>query len=153
MLARQRTVRTRFTMWGANLEQDTSEVLPGVLWFVLGIYILWFGVFLFFAIDNKAIDAVGLAHALVLFRAFVGGVVPILGAYLVGSDKPAGQWYVPLSFALLFLVVLSRGDFEDFVIDWMLIASAALFLFVTVFVVFSPAARAFYRNVRENRVE
>lgn len=139
-------------MWGGNLEQDTSEVLPGVLWFVLGIYILWFGVFLFGAINNEAIDALGLAHALVVFRAFVGGVVPILGAYLVGSDKPAGQWYVPLSFGLLFLAILARGDFAYFVVDWMLIVSAILFLLVTVFVVFSPAARAFYRNVRENRV-
>ena len=95
----------------------------------------------------------GIAHKLVLFRAFVGGIVPILGAYLVGSDKPAGQWYVPLSFALLLLAALSRGDFEYFVIDWLLIACAVLFVLVTVFVAFSPASRAFYRNVRENQLE
>lgn len=127
-------------------------MLPGVLWVVLGVYILWFGVFLFIAIDNEPIDATGFAHTLVLFRAFVGGIVPILGAYLVGSDKPAGQWYVPLSFALLFLAALSRGDFEYIVVDWILIASAVLFVLVTVFVAFSPAARTFYRNVRENQL-
>lgn len=152
MLARQRTVRTRFPMWGSNLEQDTSEILPGVLWIVLGIYIAWFAMFLVGAINNEPITAEGFAHTLVIFRTVVGGVVPILGAYIVGSDKPAGQWYVPLSFALLFLATLSRGDFEYFVVDWMLIATGLLFVIVTTLVVFSPASRAFYRNVRENQV-
>ncbi len=152
MLARQRTVRTRFPLWGSNLEQDTSEVLPGVLWFVLGIYIAWFAMFLVSAINNEPITEEGFAHTLVIFRTVVGGVVPIVGAYIVGSDKPSGQWYVPLSFALLFLATLSRGDFRFYVIDWMLVATAILFVFVTVLVVFSPAARSFYRNVRDNRV-
>lgn len=152
MLARQRTVRTRFPLWGSNLEQDTSEVLPGVLWFVLGIYIAWFAMFLVSAINNEPITEVGFAHTLVIFRAVVGGVVPILGAYVVGSDKPAGQWYVPLSFALLFLATLSRRDFRFFVIDWMLVTTAIFFVFVSVLIVFSPAARSFYRNVRDNQV-
>ncbi len=153
MFDRQRNVRTRYPLWGSNLEQDTTEVLPGVLWFVLGMYIGWFALFLVQAIDNKPIKAEGLYHGLIVFRAIVGGVVPILGAYIVGSDKSWGQWFVPLSFFLLFLASASRAYFNNASMDWTVVATGVLFSAVSALVIFSPITRQFYRGVRENECE
>ena len=150
MLANQRVVRTRFTLWGSNLEADTSEMLPAILWVVLGIYVAWFATFLVFALDNSPIKGEGLAYFLGVFRALVGGVVPVAGAYIVGSDKSWGQWYIPLSFLLLFVAALSRESFHAIVIDWALVTSLALFVVISGLVVFSPVCRNFYGEVRAN---
>ena len=150
MLANQRVVRTRFTLWGSNLEADSSEMLPTILWVVLGIYVAWFATFLVFSLDNSPIKGEGHVHYLGVFRAIVGGAVPIVGAYIVGSDKSWGQWYVPLSFFLLFLAALSRDSFYVIEIDWPLVAALGLFVVISTLVLLSPVCQQFYREVRAN---
>ncbi|MDJ0941032.1 MAG: hypothetical protein QNJ00_14825 [Woeseiaceae bacterium] len=150
MLANQRVVRTRFTLWGSNLEADTSEMLPAILWVVLGIYVAWFATFLVFTLDNGPIRGERHVYYLGVFRAIVAGVVPVVGAYIVGSDKSWGQWYVPLSFFLLFVAALSRDSFYVIMIDWILVATLGLFIVISALVLLSPVCQTFYAEVREN---
>lgn len=150
MLEQQRTLRSRFTLWGSNLEQDTSETLPTVLWVVLGIYVLWFGLFLMFALENSGLRTDMPEFLLDLFRALVWGVVPVVGAYVIGSDRSWGQWYVPLSFAFLVIAVMARNDFASITTDWKLVGAVILWLVVSILMLVSPACRQFYAGVRHN---
>ena len=150
---RQRLVRTQFTLWGSNLEHDSTEVIPTILWIVLGIYMFWLFGFLFLALDNAAIKATGIYLAIEIFRGLVGGLVPIVGAYGIGSDKIWMRWYIPLSFALLAIALAVHAEIPDGLYDWKILLATALFIVLSVLMIFSPVVRTYYRNLKTNRDE
>ena len=143
-------MRSSHGTWGADLDHDASEIVPAELWGVFGVYLVWLFVFLFLAIDNKAITAEGADNAWIVYRALVGGVVPVLGAYAITSDKSWGQWYLPVSFGLLVVAAASIYFREGREIDALIVISPILFILVTAIVFVSPTVRKFYAAIRFN---
>ena len=152
MLEDQRPIRARFRLFGSNLEAGTTALIPAGLWLILGVYVAWFGVFLVLAVDNKAITAKEIELALVIFRTIVGGIIPLIGAYGIATDKLWTRWFIPVSFVLPILAVASRATLGYDVFGTATLITSAVFVLVVGILLVSPGVGAYYEALRAEAI-
>ena len=148
MLEDQRPIRARYRLFGSDLEAGTTAFIPTGLWLILGIYVAWFGVFLVLAVDNKPISAKGMELALVIFRAIVGGIVPLIGAYGIATDKFWTRWFIPVSFVLPIIATASRATQGYDPYGTATLITLATFIVVVGILFISPGVRSYYEALR-----